>query len=477
MKTSQQKIINSLSLYFLTIFFSIFIFSCQEKQTDGMAPAESLPSSPSISDPTNAAPIVSPILDQTIYEGRSKTVGFNLSDSDSSMTCATPNVSLQSSNLSLLPLENIVLGGTYPDCTLRIEIAPGQSGLSTVTINASDTVTTTSQSFVVTGFKIDSVVMSPLNPIIPKNSNFSFSLTAVYSDTSSRNITGSATWTTSNLALSIFTMPGVLNNTFSLTSTATSTISATYGGFSVSTLATFNPATITSLIVDISAASLNIAGELQLNCYGLTSDGGSINLTGSCLWASENPLIIAVDNSLDKGLVTGVSLGSPTNITATYGSFSAIASIEVDTNPPMTSDNGLGLTAKYYLGNNFNTLANTRIDSTVNFNWSTGNNPAGSNDSFSVRWTGFFKAPVTGTYTFYTLSDDGTRLQINNTSIVNNWTDHATTENSGTIALVAGQKYPITLEFYENGGYAEMRLLYSAPGVAKQFVPQINLFP
>jgi len=34
--------------------------------------------------------------------------------------------------------------------------------------------------------------------------------------------------------------------------------------------------------------------------------------------------------------------------------------------------------------------------------------------------------------------------------IINNWTDHALTENSGTITLVAGQKYDIRIEFYYN---------------------------
>ena len=46
------------------------------------------------------------------------------------------------------------------------------------------------------------------------------------------------------------------------------------------------------------------------------------------------------------------------------------------------------------------------------------------------------------------------RLWVNGQQIVNNWTDHAPTENSGTIALTAGQRYDIRMEFYENGGSA-----------------------
>ena len=45
------------------------------------------------------------------------------------------------------------------------------------------------------------------------------------------------------------------------------------------------------------------------------------------------------------------------------------------------------------------------------------------------------------------------------------------TENSGTIALTGGQRYDIRMEFYENGGGATARLLWSGPSVPKAVVP------
>ena len=48
-------------------------------------------------------------------------------------------------------------------------------------------------------------------------------------------------------------------------------------------------------------------------------------------------------------------------------------------------------------------------------------------------------------------------------AVVNNWTDHAPTENSGTIALTAGQRYDIRMEYYENSGGATARLSGAAP--------------
>ncbi len=67
-----------------------------------------------------------------------------------------------------------------------------------------------------------------------------------------------------------------------------------------------------------------------------------------------------------------------------------------------------------------------------------------------MRWSGTILAPATGTYRFQTVSDDGIRLWVNGVQLINNWTAHSSTTNtSGTINLVAGTRYTITLEYYE----------------------------
>lgn len=117
-----------------------------------------------------------------------------------------------------------------------------------------------------------------------------------------------------------------------------------------------------------------------------------------------------------------------------------------------------------------------RADASINFDWSTGSpgvSGVGS-DSFSVRWTGTATVPSTGYYTFYTQSDDGVRLFIDTgggyTQIINNWTDHSTTENaSAPIALTAGQIIGLRMEFYENGGYAVAQLRWSAGNTATAY--------
>jgi glucose/arabinose dehydrogenase len=138
---------------------------------------------------------------------------------------------------------------------------------------------------------------------------------------------------------------------------------------------------------------------------------------------------------------------------------------------------GDGLMAAYFNTINFTGTAITRVDPTVDFAWGTGSPAAAIDaDTFSVRWTGQVEPQFSGQYTFYTHSDDGVRLWVNGQQIVNNWTDHALTENSGTIALNAGQRYDIRMEFYENGGGAAARLSWSSASTPREVVPRSRLY-
>jgi hypothetical protein len=147
------------------------------------------------------------------------------------------------------------------------------------------------------------------------------------------------------------------------------------------------------------------------------------------------------------------------------------------TTPPPTTGSGNGLLGQYFNSSNFTNLALTRRDGTVNFNWGNGS-PASQvrSDNFTVRWTGQVLPTTSGNYTFYTRADDGVRLWVDGKLIVNNWTVHPTTENSGTVNLTAGKKYNIKLEYFESGGGAVSSLHWSGPGVAKQVIPQSQLF-
>jgi glucose/arabinose dehydrogenase len=172
--------------------------------------------------------------------------------------------------------------------------------------------------------------------------------------------------------------------------------------------------------------------------------------------------------SWSDGGAAGHSISTPATATTYTATYRATTS----------GGTGTGLSVTYFNNADFTGTTVARVDPTVDFIWGSGS-PATAiaADTFSARWTGQVEAPVTGTYTFYTVSDDGVRLWVNNQPVVNNWTDHAPTENSGTITLTAGQRYDIRMEFYENGGGATARLLWSSTGIAKSVIPSTRLYP
>ncbi len=139
---------------------------------------------------------------------------------------------------------------------------------------------------------------------------------------------------------------------------------------------------------------------------------------------------------------------------------------------------GTGLTGTYFNDMTLTNAALTRTDAQVGFNWGNGSPAAGvPADHFSVRWTGTVEAQYTQTYTFFTTSDDGVRLWVNGQQVVNNWTNHGSTENSGTIALTAGVQYAITMEYFENTGGSVAQLRWSSPATVKALIPQSQLYP
>ena len=108
----------------------------------------------------------------------------------------------------------------------------------------------------------------------------------------------------------------------------------------------------------------------------------------------------------------------------------------------------------------------------MNFDWAAGSPATGiPNDNFTVRWTGRVTPRYSERYTFSTLTDDGIRVWVNNQLIINNWTDHGSTLDTGSINLLAGQSYDLKIEFYEAGEGAVCKFFWQSASQSQEAVP------
>jgi hypothetical protein len=94
----------------------------------------------------------------------------------------------------------------------------------------------------------------------------------------------------------------------------------------------------------------------------------------------------------------------------------------------------------------------------------------GRDKGYALRFSGYLEAPKEGVYAFTLVSNDGSRLTIGDTLVIDNDHYKSVVEFSGEIALKAG-KHAFTLDYYQHSGFQVLDLDWEGPGLARQRVP------
>lgn len=153
-------------------------------------------------------------------------------------------------------------------------------------------------------------------------------------------------------------------------------------------------------------------------------------------------------------------------------------------------NNGRGVFASYYEGTfnvlpNFSTL-NPRATALVTnpylnssgvrlINTLTGAEVATSTTNIALNFEGFINIRSAGNYTFFTTSDDGSKLFINGIQVVNNDFNQGMTERSGTYNFPSVGWYPINVTYRQGAGGYGLQVRYQCAGCAS--VVGKNLIP
>jgi hypothetical protein len=90
--------------------------------------------------------------------------------------------------------------------------------------------------------------------------------------------------------------------------------------------------------------------------------------------------------------------------------------------------------------------------------------------TYTLQFLALLNIEREGEYTFYTGSNDGSLLYVDNVLVVNNNGDHGYQEESGNIFLSKGKHF-IEVGYFQVGGGQDLFVFYQGPGIEKQEIP------
>ncbi|MEO0796763.1 MAG: PA14 domain-containing protein [Verrucomicrobiota bacterium] len=211
--------------------------------------------------------------------------------------------------------------------------------------------------------------------------------------------------------------------------------------------------------VDPNVMVVNVGPERSI---GRRNPGLYVSVDGGVSWSKINRKIG------QKGRITNVQT-DPYNADVIWCSVLGTGFFRADISKLRNESPALAY--RYYHGTwnslpDFDLLTPEKVGSVSNFDLA----PRTQNDNFGFVFEGKIDVPATGSWTFYTTSDDGSQLFINGTRVVNNDGLHGARERSGSISLNAGV-HDIKVTYFEKGGGEILQARWAGPGVSKARIP------
>lgn len=205
-------------------------------------------------------------------------------------------------------------------------LSVSSTGLASAETHGSATITATlgsvsgTTTLTITGSSLTSITVQAAAAAVAPGGTDQFTAIGNYSNGSTQALT-SVTWSSSNQSVATISASGLATAKVQ----GATVITATMGTVSGAANLTVGTASLTSITVNSSSASVGVGSTDQFTATGNYSDGSTLTLTNSVTWGSSNTGLATVSNA---GLVTGKAAGSVT-ITATSGPITGSANLTV----------------------------------------------------------------------------------------------------------------------------------------------------
>lgn len=206
---------------------------------------------------------------------------------------------------------------TVDSQALVTAIAPG---VTTLTAQADNLTTTVTVTVIPWGPSV-TIDVAPGSTSVPLGETADLFASTTYMDGKTANITSTVVWSSSNPTVATVGSMG----TVTTLSEGETTISASYGGVTGSSLVTVGPHELWTFASQATLFSLAVGQSETIVVTGTYTDGVMADVGSLMTWTSSDPSIATIDAS---GWLTGVSPGA-TTITIVYGVLSSTVDVVV----------------------------------------------------------------------------------------------------------------------------------------------------
>ena len=203
-------------------------------------------------------------------------------------------------------------------------VALGQSP-GVVTITAQSGSISGSASLIVESSALTSIQITPQSITVPQTVDAQFKATATFANGDTQDLTSAVTWTSSSSSIATISNAAGSIGVATGIQPGSVTISAVFNGQVGTASLTVNSATLTSIAVTPTSASINAGSSQQFTAKGTFSDGSVITLTSQVSWSSTNPSVATINSN---GSASGIAAGTST-ISASLNGVSGTAILTV----------------------------------------------------------------------------------------------------------------------------------------------------
>jgi subtilisin family serine protease len=172
---------------------------------------------------------------------------------------------------------------------------------------------------------LSGISTSPANAAIAVGAAQQFTATGQYSDGSTQDLTGVATWVSSNTSVAANPPGGHATGSAAGTTRITPSYGSITGAYATLTVTAAPPA-LARVTVSPSSPSIPAGSQQQFTALAVYSDGSSAAITTECAWASSNTSVLTI--AAGTGLANALAAGTST-VTAAYHGTQGITPVTV----------------------------------------------------------------------------------------------------------------------------------------------------